>query len=81
MTGTMTERLGSIRPVRWAYLAAAVLVVALLVWLMAFSSVLGVRTVNVVGTRVLTAEQVRSAAGIRPGRRWPGSTWPRSAPG
>lgn len=67
MTGTLTGRLGSVRPARWAYLAAAVLVLALLAWLVAFSSVLGVRTVNVVGTRVLTAEQVRAAAGIRTG--------------
>ena len=72
MTGRpMTEPAGlSIRPVRWAVPAAVrgrVLVLALLAWLMAFSSVLGVRTVNVVGARMLTAEQVRAAAGIRAG--------------
>lgn len=67
MSGSRSERLGSIRPARWAYLAAAALVLALLIWLTAFSSVLGVRSVNVVGTRVLTAEQVRAAAGIRAG--------------
>jgi cell division protein FtsQ len=49
------------------YLAAAVLVLALLVWLVAFSSVLGVRSVDVVGARTLTASQVRAVAGIRAG--------------
>lgn len=67
MTESMTARLGSIRPARWAYLVAAVLVLVLLTWLIAFSSVLGVRSVNVVGTRVLTAQQVRAAADIRTG--------------
>jgi cell division protein FtsQ len=67
MTRPMTSRLGSIRSARWAYLAAAALVLALLFWLVAFSSVLGVRSVNVVGTRVLTAGQVRAVAGIRAG--------------
>lgn len=63
----MAGRLASIRPARWWYWCAAALVLALLVWLVAFSSVLGVRTVNVVGARTLTAEQVRAAAGIRSG--------------
>lgn len=67
MTDTMTARLSSIRLARWAYLAAAALVLVLLVWLVAFSSVLGVRSVNVVGTRELSAQQVRAAAGIRTG--------------
>lgn len=51
-------------------LAVAVLVavvVALSVWLVAFSPVLGVRTVDVQGTRFLTAAQVRAAAGIHSG--------------
>jgi cell division protein FtsQ len=63
----LAGRLASIRPARWWYWCAVALVLALLVWLVAFSSVLAVRTVNVVGARTLTAEQVRAAAGIRPG--------------
>jgi cell division protein FtsQ len=65
--GSLTGRLASIRPARWGYWAAGVLVLALLVWLVAFSSVLGVRTVTVVGARTMSAEQVRAAAGIRSG--------------
>jgi cell division protein FtsQ len=64
---SITGRLASIRPARWWFWPALVLVLALLVWLVAFSSVLGVRTVNVVGARTVTAEQVRAAAGIRTG--------------
>jgi cell division protein FtsQ len=67
ITGGPAGRLASIRPTRWWYGCAVVLVLALLTWLVAFSSVLGVRTVNVVGARTVTAEQVRAAAGIRPG--------------
>jgi cell division protein FtsQ len=68
LTGSsVAGRLASIRPARWWYWAAGVLVLALLAWLVAFSSVLGVRTVNVEGTRTLTAQQVRAAAGIRAG--------------
>jgi cell division protein FtsQ len=67
MSSAMTTRLGPFRPARWAYLIAAALVLAVLVWLVAFSSALGVRSVTVVGTRVLTAQQVRAAAGIRTG--------------
>jgi cell division protein FtsQ len=68
MTGSpATGLLGSVRPARWWYWSAAALVLALLVWLVAFSSVLGVRSVKVVGARTLTAEQVRAAAGIRAG--------------
>lgn len=59
--------LAAIRPARWWYGCVVVLVLALLVWLVAFSSVLGVRTVTVVGAQAVTAEQVRAAAGIRPG--------------
>ncbi|HEX8095152.1 cell division protein FtsQ/DivIB [Jatrophihabitans sp.] len=65
--GGRSGRLASIRPARWWYWCAAVLVLALLAWLVAFSSVLGVRTVNVVGARTVTAEQLRAAAGIRAG--------------
>jgi cell division protein FtsQ len=66
-TGAVAGRLTSIAPARWWYGCAVVLVLALLAWLVAFSSVLGVRTVNVVGARTVTAEQVRAAAGIRTG--------------
>lgn len=65
--GGLAGRLASIRPNRWWYGAAVALVLALLAWLVAFSSVLGVRTVTVVGARTVTAEQVRAAAGIRTG--------------
>jgi cell division protein FtsQ len=65
--GWVAARLGSVRPARWWYWVAAALVLALLVWLVAFTSVLGVRSVKVVGARTLTAEQVRAAAGIRTG--------------
>lgn len=64
---TSLFRTGLFRARRWWYLAAAVLVLALLVWVIAFSSVLGVRSVKVAGTRTLTAAEVRSVAGIRPG--------------
>jgi cell division protein FtsQ len=69
MTGdSMTGRLASIRSARWWYWVAGAVVLALLVWLVAFSSVLGVRTVTVIGaSRTVTAQQVRAAAGIRAG--------------
>ncbi len=63
--GAVRARLAGV-PLRW-YLVAAALVLAVLVWLVAFSSVLGVRSVNVLGARTLTAAQVRAAAGISPG--------------
>ena len=44
--------------------ALAVVAVVLVTWLVAFSSVFGVRTVEVRGTQVLTAAQVRAAAAI-----------------
>jgi cell division protein FtsQ len=65
--GGLADRLPAIRPARWWYGCAVALVLALLVWLVAFSSVLGVRTVNVVGARTLTTDQIRAAAGIRAG--------------
>ena len=65
--GSKTGGLAAIRPTRWWYGCAVVLVLALLVWLVAFSSVLGVRSVTVVGAGAVTADQVRAAAGIRPG--------------
>lgn len=46
---------------------AVVLVAALLTWLLAFSSVFGVRTVEVTGTHTLTATQIRTAAAITSG--------------
>lgn len=55
------------RPARWGYAVAVLLVLALVAWLVGFSSVLGVRTVDVAGEHSLTADQVRAAAGIRPG--------------
>lgn len=46
---------------------AVVLVVAVLIWLVAFSSVFGVKTVTVRGTHTLTADQVRAVAKIADG--------------
>jgi cell division protein FtsQ len=48
-------------------IAATVVVGVFLTWLVAFSSVFGVRTIEVHGTHVLTATQVRAAADIRNG--------------
>jgi cell division protein FtsQ len=47
--------------------AASVLVAGFVVWLIAFSSVFGVHTVDVRGTQMLTAAQVRSAAAVGSG--------------
>jgi cell division protein FtsQ len=47
--------------------AVAVVLVAILTWLIAFSSVFGVKTVTVHGTHTLTAAQVRTAAEISDG--------------
>ena len=60
---------GGTLPRRRLILAAFALfvVAAVLTWLVAFSSVLGVRTVTVRGTHTLTAEQVRAAARIAHG--------------
>ena len=56
-------------PHRRLILAALALVVvaAVLTWLVAFSSVLGVRTVTVHGTQTLSSAQVRQAAAIANG--------------
>lgn len=43
---------------------ATVVVVVLVVWLIAYSPAFGVRTVEVHGTHVLTADQVRTAADV-----------------
>jgi cell division protein FtsQ len=45
-------------------IAGAIVVVLIAVWVVAFSSLLGVRTVVVSGTHSVTADQVRSAAAI-----------------
>lgn len=47
--------------------AAALVLVLFAVWLVAFSPLLGVRTVTVRGTHLLTVAQVDAAAGIRHG--------------
>ncbi|MEO8889423.1 MAG: FtsQ-type POTRA domain-containing protein [Jatrophihabitantaceae bacterium] len=44
-----------------------VLVAAILVWVIAFSSVFGVKTVTVRGNHALTADQIRAAANISDG--------------
>jgi cell division protein FtsQ len=44
-----------------------VVVIILAVWLVAFSPVLGVRTVSVSGTHRLTVDEVRTAAAVRSG--------------
>jgi cell division protein FtsQ len=51
-----------------AIAVAGIVVLALLgTWLVAFSPVFGVRSVDIRGTHVLTADDVRAAAGIRNG--------------
>jgi cell division protein FtsQ len=54
---------------RVVFIAIAVTVVLALggTWLVAFSSVFGVRTVEVHGVHLLTADQVRAAAGVEHG--------------
>jgi cell division protein FtsQ len=65
-TGKSTRPAGYRR--RWLVGAGAlVLVLALATWLLGFSSVLGVRTVTVSGTRLLSPAQVESAAAVRSG--------------
>jgi cell division protein FtsQ len=61
------ERVGGPMHRRLILGAGAVVVAAVLTWLAAFSSVLGVRTVEVHGTSALTAAQVRRAAAIASG--------------
>lgn len=48
-------------------IAAAVIAVLVAVWIVAFSPVLGVRTVAVRGAGFVTAAQIRSAAGVKHG--------------
>ncbi|WP_433829344.1 cell division protein FtsQ/DivIB [Actinoplanes sp. CA-015351] len=52
----------------WLVAAGVLLVVGGLVWLVYGTSVLGVREVDVVGTELLTPEQIRTAAAIEPDR-------------
>ncbi|MEU4561415.1 FtsQ-type POTRA domain-containing protein [Actinoplanes sp. NPDC023936] len=52
----------------WLIAAGVLLVAGLLVWLVYGTSVLGVRTVEVVGAELLSQEQVRAAAAIPPDR-------------
>lgn len=53
---------------RLAVLLATVLGTALLAFLLLVSPVLGARTVTVLGADLLSADEVRAAAGIRPGQ-------------
>jgi cell division protein FtsQ len=46
----------------------ALLLLAVAVWVVGFTGVLGVRQVTVTGVRALSADQVRSAAGVPEGR-------------
>jgi cell division protein FtsQ len=55
------------RRTAFVIVAGAVLVTVLATWLVAFSSVFGVRTVDVRGVHLLTAAQVRAAAAIQDG--------------
>lgn len=48
-------------------IAGAVALVLIAVWIVAFSSVLGVRTVTVSGTKAVTVAQVETAAAIKSG--------------
>lgn len=78
MTGVRTEPMRADRPAaaRWNQLphrtlilaaGATVLVGVVLTWLVAFSSVFGVRTVRVDGLHTISAAEVRAAARIAPG--------------
>lgn len=52
---------------RWAAVIGVVAVLVLLAWIIGFSSVLGVRSVQVRGAKSVSAAQVRQLADIRPG--------------
>ncbi|MDQ2838165.1 MAG: FtsQ-type POTRA domain-containing protein [Actinomycetota bacterium] len=52
---------------RWPLAAGVAVLVILLVWLVAFSSVLGVRSVTVSGTKLVSEAQIEKAAAIAPG--------------
>lgn len=51
----------------WWLLAALVVAIAMVIWLIAFSPVLGVRSVQVRGARTLSAAQIEAAAAVPPG--------------
>lgn len=52
---------------RWAIMAAAVVVIAVLVWVVYFSSLLGFRSVSVTGEHAVSFRQISAAAAIAPG--------------
>jgi cell division protein FtsQ len=52
----------------WAKALSVVIAVCLVVWVVGFSTVLGVRTVRVSGTNLLTSDQVLQVASISTGR-------------
>lgn len=58
---------GPRRRTGWIAAAAVLIVVAVVIWLVGFSRVLGVGTVTVRGERYLKASQITAAAAIRPG--------------
>ncbi len=62
-TGAGPRRRGRV----WLIVAAALIVVILLAWLVAFSPVLGASKIVVRGNHTLSAAQIRSAASIRSG--------------
>lgn len=75
-TGTQVDQpeqvapvVGGRRPSRRAIgaVAASVLALVLVIWIVAFSPVLGVKTVQVRGNHLLTVAEVRSAAAVRHG--------------
>ncbi|HEX6756572.1 MAG TPA: FtsQ-type POTRA domain-containing protein [Mycobacteriales bacterium] len=51
----------------WLAAGTAVLLLGVAVWAVGFTGLLGVRTVAVTGTGALTADDIRAAAGVRPG--------------
>jgi cell division protein FtsQ len=51
----------------WLVGASIVVVLILATWVVAFSSLLGAKTITVKGVQVLSADQVRAAAAIAPG--------------
>jgi cell division protein FtsQ len=52
---------------RWLTLAGIVLVAILLIWIVGFSSVFGVRSVRVTGNALLSSQQIRSVAAVPAG--------------
>ncbi|MFC7643457.1 hypothetical protein ACFQX6_23540 [Streptosporangium lutulentum] len=67
---------------RSAFLALLTVgVVSTAAWLVFFSSVLGVREIQVVGNLGLPAQRIQQVAGVADGKPWPRWTWPRSRAG